>query len=235
MAPSRFRGVPGTDLRVFRQGFRQSRRPARQGGRGPHYRPKVRLPSQPWHIYSGVIARRILAASTLGGGAPARRKDCAPLAGKSTLNRLERGGPELTRYHRIAWDGAKIEALFVELFLDAHQQPPKQIILDLDATDDPLHGHQEGRFFHGYYDCYCYLPLYVFCGRHLLLAKLRPSDIDAAAGSIEAIERIVRQIRARWPRTRILLRADSGFAREDLMAWCEGNGVDFLFGLARNE
>ena len=120
------------------------------------------------------------------------------------------------------------------LFLEAQERPPEQIILDLDATDDPLHGHQEGRFFHGYYDCYCYLPLYVFCGRHLLLAKLRPSDIDASAGSVEAIERISRQIRARWPHVRILLRADSGFAREALMVWCEDNRVDYVFGLARN-
>jgi hypothetical protein len=110
----------------------------------------------------------------------------------------------------------------------------KQIVLDLDATDDPLHGHQEGRFFHGYYDCYCYLPLYVFCGRHLLAAKLRPSNIDASAEAVEEVARIVGQIRARWPRTRILLRADSGFAREALMAWCEANRVDFVFGLARN-
>jgi hypothetical protein len=120
------------------------------------------------------------------------------------------------------------------LFLEAQVRPPKQIILDLDATDDPLHGHQEGRFFHGYYDCYCYLPLYVFCGRHLLAAKLRRSDIDAAAGSVDKIERIVRQIRARWPYVRVLLRADSGFAREALMAWCEDNHVDYVFGLARN-
>ena len=109
--------------------------------------------------------------AVLAGKLSARRKDCAPLAGKSTLNRLELGGPELTRYHRIAWDGAGIEALFVDLFVEAHQRPPKQIILDLDATDDPLHGHQEGRFFHGYYDCYCYLPLYIFCGSHLLAAS----------------------------------------------------------------
>ncbi len=119
-------------------------------------------------------------------------------------------------------------------FLEAHQRPPKQIILDLDATDDPIHGHQEGRFFHGYYDGYCYLPLYIFCGRHLLAAKLRRSNIDAAAGSVTEIERIVARIRAEWPRTRILLRADSGFCREDLMAWCEANKVDDLFGLARN-
>ena len=130
---------------------------------------------------------------------------------------------------------AAIEALFVDLFLEAHAKAPEQIILDLDATDDPLHGHQEGRFFHGYYDCYCYLPLYIFCGRHLLAAKLRRSNIDAAAGAVEEVARIVGQIRARWPRVRILLRGDSGFCREALMAWCEANRVDYVFGLARNE
>jgi hypothetical protein len=173
--------------------------------------------------------------AVLAGKLSARRKDCAPLAGKSTLNRLELGGPELTRYHRIAWDGAKIEALFVDLFLEAHQHPPKQIILDLDATDDPLHGHQEGRFFHGYYDCYCYLPLYIYSGSHLLASKLRRANIDASAGALEETARIVAQIRARWPAVRIVLRADSGFAREALMSWCEVKGVDFLFGLAKNE
>jgi hypothetical protein len=172
--------------------------------------------------------------AVLAGKLSSPRETCAPVAGKSTLNRLELSREEPTRYHKIAYNEAAIEALPVALFLEAHQRPPKQIILDLDATDDPLHGHQEGRFFHGYYDCYCYLPLYVFCGRHLLLAKLRPSDIDAAAGSVEAIERIVRQIRARWPHVRILLRADSGFAREALMTWCEDNRVDYVFGLARN-
>ncbi|HEV7873163.1 MAG TPA: IS1380 family transposase, partial [Enterovirga sp.] len=165
----------------------------------------------------------------------ARRSDCAPLAGKSTLNRLELSGPEPTRYHRVSCDGAAVERLFVSLFLEAQRTAPKQIVLDLDATDDPIHGHQEGRFFHGYYDGYCYLPLYIFCGRHLLAAKLRRSNIDASAGAIEEVERIVGQIRARWPRVRILLRADSGFARDALMAWCEGNRVDFVFGLARNE
>jgi hypothetical protein len=173
--------------------------------------------------------------AVLAGKLSARRRDCAPLAGKSTLNRLERGGAELSRYHRIAWDGAKIEALFVDLFVDAHQRPPQQIILDLDATDDPLHGHQEGRFFHGYYDCYCYLPLYIFSGPHLLAAKLRRADIDAAAGAVEETARIVAQIRARWPEIRIVLRADSGFARDALMSWCEANSVEFLFGLAKNE
>ena len=170
----------------------------------------------------------------LAGKLTARRGDCAPMAGKSTLNRLELSRAEPSRYHKIAYEAAAIEALAVTLFLEAHERVPTQIILDLDATDDPLHGHQEGRFFHGYYDCYCYLPLYVFCGRHLLAAKLRPSDIDASAGSVEEVERIVQQIRTRWPHVRILLRADSGFAREALMAWCEENRVDYLFGLARN-
>ncbi|MCL4252120.1 MAG: IS1380 family transposase [Anaerolineae bacterium] len=170
----------------------------------------------------------------LAGKLEAKREHCAPVAGKSTLNRLELSRAGATRYHRIAHEGAAIERLFVALFLEAHRRPPKQIILDLDATDDPLHGRQEGRFFHGYYDGYCYLPLYVFCGRHLLAAKLRPSDIDASAGSLEEVARIVAQIRARWPCVRILLRADSGFAREALMAWCEENRVDYVFGLARN-
>ncbi len=169
--------------------------------------------------------------AVLAGKLAARREGCAPVAGKSTLNRLELSRLEPTRYHKIGHDPTAIEALFVDLFLDAHAQAPKEIILDLDATDDPLHGHQEGRFFHGYYDCYCYLPLYVFCGRHLLAAKLRRADIDAAAGAVEEVARIVAHIRRRWPRMRILLRADSGFAREALMAWCEENRVDFLFGL----
>ena len=164
-----------------------------------------------------------------------RRSDCARLAGKSTLNRLEHapeGAPR--RYHKIGHDGTAIERLFVELFLQAHDKPPREIVIDLDATDDPLHGHQEGRFFHGYYDCYCYLPLYIFCGRHLLAAKLRRSNIDASAGAVEEVERIVSQIRGQWPRVHIILRADSGFAREALMTWCETNKVDYVFGLARN-
>jgi hypothetical protein len=172
--------------------------------------------------------------AVLAGKLEARREDCAPVAGKSTLNRLELSKLESTRYHKISHNPVAIRKLFVDLFLEAHERPPRQIILDLDATDDPLHGEQEGRFFHGYYDCYCYLPLYVFCGRHLLLAKLRGADMDAAAGALEEVARVVARIRARWPRTRILLRADSGFARDDLMAWCEESGVDFLFGLQQN-
>lgn len=173
--------------------------------------------------------------ATLVGKLEAGRADCAPLAGKSTLNRLELSRPEPTRYHKISHDPQAIEALFVTLFLEAHKKPPKQIILDLDATDDPIHGGQEGRFFHGYYDNYCYLPLYIFCGRHLLAAKLRPSNIDGAAGAREEIERIVTHIRQCWPKVRILLRADSGFCREELMSWCEANEVDYLFGLARTK
>ena len=169
------------------------------------------------------------------GKLKARRERCAPLAGKSTLNRLEHAPVDgLSRYHKIGRDDGAIERLFTEVFLEAHAAAPEQIILDLDATDDPIHGEQEGRFFHGYYGGYCYLPLYIFCGRHLLAAKLRPSDIDASAGSLDEIVRIVAQIRARWPLVRIVLRADSGFAREALMAWCEANGVHYLFGLARN-
>src|ERR1700750_1844028 len=173
--------------------------------------------------------------AALAGKLAARRSDCAPLAGKSTLNRLELSRAAPTRYAKLAADASAIERLFVDVFLDAHAKLPSQITLDLDATDDPLHGHQEGRFFHGYYDCYCYLPLYVFCGRHLLAAKLRRSTIDASAGALEEVTRIVAQIRRHWPRTRILLRGDSGFAREALMTWCEANRVDFLFGLARHE
>ena len=173
--------------------------------------------------------------AVLAGKLAARREDCAPVAGKSTLNRLELSKLEPTRYHKISHNPVAIRNLFVDLFIEAHGRAPRQIILDLDATDDPLHGEQEGRFFHGYYDCYCYLPLYVFCGRDLLVAKLRRADIDAAAGAVEEVARVVARIRACWPRTRILLRADSGFARDDLMAWCEANGVDFVFGLQKND
>jgi len=173
--------------------------------------------------------------AVLAGKLAARRKNCAPVAGKSTLNRLELGQDEPAPYHKIGHDPKAIETAFVDLFVNAHRRAPQQIILDLDATDDPLHGDQEGRFFHGYYNCYCYLPLYVFCGRHLLAAKLRRANIDASAGAVAEVARIVACIRARWRRVRILLRADSGFAREELMRWCELNRVDYLFGLAKNE
>ena len=160
------------------------------------------------------------------------------LAGKSTLNRLELSRPDTAvadRYRRIVLDSNKVDELLVDLFVEAHEQAPKQIVLDLDATDDPIHGNQEGRFFHGYYDSYCYLPLYIFAGDHLLCSRLRSSNIDASAGSKEEIERIVARVRSSWPTTRIVLRADSGFCREVLMSWCEANGVDYVFGLAKNE
>lgn len=173
--------------------------------------------------------------AVLAGKLEARREDCAPVAGKSTLNRLERSKLEPTRYHKVSHNPIAIKRLLVDLFLEAHKRAPDEIILDLDATDDPVHGNQEGRFFHGYYDCYCYLPLYIFCGRHLLAAKLRRASVDAADGAVEEVARIVGQIRSRWPEVRIVLRADSGFARDELMAWCEANSVHFVFGLAKND
>jgi len=133
--------------------------------------------------------------AVLAGKLAARREDCAPVAGKSTLNRLELSCLEPTRYHKISHNPVAIKPLMVDLFLEAHERAPSEIILDLDATDDPVHGEQEGRFFHGYYDCYCYLPLYVFCGRHLLDAKLRRASVDAADGAVETVALIVAQIR----------------------------------------
>jgi hypothetical protein len=159
------------------------------------------------------------------------------IAGKSTLNRLELSPSDAdpsARYKKIVMNEAAMDALLVDLFLQAHAKAPEQIVLDLDATDDPVHGNQEGRFFHGYYGQYCYLPLYIFAGEFLLCARLRPSNIDACAGSVEELTRIVSQIRTKWPRVPIVLRADSGFCREAIMAWCEGNGVDYVFGLAKN-
>ena len=159
------------------------------------------------------------------------------LASASTLNRMELGEPEEAahdRYKRIVARPEGFDELLVELFVESHSRAPREVWLDLDATDDPLHGHQEGRFFHGYYGCYCYLPLYIFCGEHVLCARLRESNQDASAGSIEELERIVGQIRRHWPRTRIHIRGDSGFCRESLMKWCEDHGVGFVLGLARN-
>ena len=171
----------------------------------------------------------------LAGCLTSKRSDCAALAGKSTLNRLEHAakvGSDV--YHKITHDPGAIERLFVTLYQDAYPEPPARIVIDLDATHDPVHGEQEGRHFSGFYDCYCYLPLYIFAGRHLLAAKLRGADKDAADGAKDEIARIVTQIRERWPDVRIILRADSGFARDELMAWCEDNGVDYIIGLARN-
>lgn len=159
------------------------------------------------------------------------------LAGKSTLNRLELRADDPERdahYKKISCSTSAVESFFVEQFLRSYQKAPARIILDFDATDDPLHGSQEGRFFHGYYGHYCYLPLYVFCGKHLLCARLRRSNIDGSAGAVDELSSIVSQIRAAWPEVEIWVRADSGFAREELMVWCEANGVEYVLGLARN-
>jgi Transposase DDE domain group 1 len=160
------------------------------------------------------------------------------LAGKSTLNRLELtpvGADKQSRYKKITCHTRDVERLLVALFLQAHHTPPERIVLDLDATDDPIHGHQLGRFFHGYYESYCYLPLYIFCGDHLLCARLRPADIDASAGAVKQLQRIVAQIRQTWPQVKITIRADSGFCRDPIMTWCESNGVDYVLGLAQNK
>jgi hypothetical protein len=156
------------------------------------------------------------------------------LAGKSTLNRLELSG-RTARYHKITYSAEAMDRLLVDLYLESHRCPPEQIVLDLDATDIPLYGHQPERFFHGYYDSYCYLPLYIFAGDQLLCARLRAANQDVAAGAVEEVSRIVEQIRQRWVEVKIVLRADSGFCREALMSWCEAHQVDYLFGLARNQ
>jgi hypothetical protein len=189
------------------------------------------------------LRRDALLATLVGkvdptGGDRVRVRDRgAALAGKSTLNRLEltpADASSSSRYKKVVCTPEAVDRLFVQMFVESWERAPKEIILDVDATDDPVHGEQEGRFFHGYYRCYCYLPLYVFCGDHLLCARLRRSNIDASAGTEDELERIVGQIREYWPQVRIIVRGDSGFARESIMAWCESNGVDYVFGLAKN-
>ena len=182
--------------------------------------------SKLWSLLCGAAGR---------GGRKASWQELPP--GKSTLNRMELTGPALEageRYKKIVADTARLDALLVDLFLDWHGPQPERIVLDVDATDDPLHGRQEGRFFHGYYRTYCYLPLYIFCPQQLLGARLRTADRDAAAGTVEELERIVGRIRKRWPGVEIWLRGDSGFCREDLMAWCEAQGVEYVLGIAQN-
>jgi hypothetical protein len=144
------------------------------------------------------------------------------------------GNGQTDRYKKITFWKASVDQLLVRVFLESQTQPPERIVLDLDTTDLPLHGKQEDRFFHGYYDHYCYLPLFIFCGDQVLRARLRPANTDAAAGSLAEVRPIVEQIRESWPAVKILLRADSGFCRDELMSWCEDNGVDYVFGLARN-
>lgn len=212
----------------------------------------ARDPDRVEHALSELLAQRIYALALgyedlndheelrddpLLGLLAGKRELEEPLAGKSTLNRLELtpvGEARNERYHKITYSAEALDALLVEIFLESHESAPAQIVLDLDVTDTPLHGEQEARFFHGYYGHYCYLPLYIFCGEHLLCARLRPSNQDASAGSVAEVERVVRQVRRHWPYVRIILRADSGFCREELMAWCEKHRVDYVFGFARN-
>ena len=159
----------------------------------------------------------------------------APLAGKSTLNRMELGAGVKDRYKKITFWKDGLDELLVKVFIESYETAPSEIVLDVDTTDLPLHGQQEGRFFHGYYDNYCYLPLYIFCGEQVLCARLREANHDAAFGSLQEIQRTVAQIRKAWPAVKIVLRGDSGFCRNALMNWCENNRVDFVFGLARNK
>ena len=173
----------------------------------------------------------------LSGKLEGHRKDCAPLAGKSTLNRLEHAPPsgEPGRYHRIGHDADALQAVLLESFIDSWKGGrPSRLVLDIDATDDEVHGRQEGRFFHGYYGHYCFLPLYITCGGRPLFAQLRPGNADPAGGVTGPLGRIVERLRERWPGLEILLRADASYAREEILAWCEGNGVDYVIGLARN-
>jgi Transposase DDE domain group 1 len=185
--------------------------------------------------YEDVNDHEQLRQDTLFGVLAGREEFDKPLAGKSTLNRLELGTGREDRYKKITFWKQSVDELLVSVFVESQEETPEQIILDIDTTDLPLQGKQEGRFFHGYYDSYCYLPLYIFCGEHVLCARLRPSNNDASAGSLAEIERIVSQIRAAWPEVQIILRGDSGFCRNELMSWCAGHGVDYVFGLARNQ
>ena len=189
-------------------------------------------------LRSDSVLATLLGKSDVTGERRRRHQDKGcPLSSSSTLNRLELSEPEhalTSRYKRIAAQTGDLDRLLVDLFIESYKKPPREIWLDLDATDDPLHGHQEGRFFHGYYRCYCYLPLYIFCGGHLLCARLRDSKRDASAGSIEELSRVVSQIREHWPKTRIVIRVDAGFCREPIKAWCEANKVRYVLGLARN-
>jgi Transposase DDE domain group 1 len=184
--------------------------------------------------YEDINDHEQLRQDPLFGVLAGRKESGSVLAGKSTLNRLELGTGAPDRYKKITFWKQGIDELLVSVFTESQSEAPDRLVLDLDTTDLPLHGKQEGRFFHGYYDSYCYLPLYVFCGEQVLCARLREANTDASAGSREEIERIVAQIRAAWPQVQIVLRADSGFCREELMSWCEGNSVDYVFGLARN-
>lgn len=190
-------------------------------------------------LRSDVLLSLLSGKEDLTGQNRRREKDKGyALAGKSTLNRLELTPFEAnakSRYKKIVFDEDKINDLFMELFLDSYNKAPKEIILDCDATDDPLHGSQEGRFFHGYYHCYCYMPLYIFAGDHLLCSRLRPSNIDACDGIVDDLSLIVEKIRGRFPKVKIIVRGDAGFCRENIMRWCEDNRISYILGLSKNE
>ena len=169
----------------------------------------------------------------------ARERDQGkPIAGKSTLNRLEltpEGANEKSRYKKIVAEAEKIDDLMVDIYIQSHPRVPEEVVLDVDATDDPLYGKQEGRFFHGYYAEYCYLPLYIFSGEHLLCARLRRANEDPASGVRQELERIVQKLREVWPEVRIIVRGDSGFCRDEIMSYCEHNEkMDYVLGLAKN-
>ena len=190
-----------------------------------------------WIRHDALLATLVGKTDPTGENRVRERDRGKPLAGKSTLNRLELappGGQSKHRYHRIVCLPDAVDRFFVDVFLQAHEHPPESIVLDLDATDDQLHGGQEGRFFHGHYDGYCYLPLYIFCEEHLLCARLRTADRGVAVGAVDEVKRIVSQIRQRWPDVQITLRGDSDFSTDEIMNWCEDNEVDFVFGLQQN-
>jgi Transposase DDE domain group 1 len=185
-------------------------------------------------VVMGVLCEKL---DPTGGNRVREQDQGKAIAGKSTLNRLEltaEGANEKSRYKKIAAEVEKIDELMVDLYIQSHWTAPEEVVLDVDATDDPLHGHQEGRFFHGYYAEYCYLPLYIFSGEHLLCARLRQANEDPASGVVQELQRIVAKIREAWPEVRIIVRGDSGFCRDEIMSYCESHGIDYVLGMAKN-
>jgi hypothetical protein len=186
-----------------------------------------------------VVMGLLCEKSDPSGSERARQRDQGKaIAGKSTLNRLEltpEGANEKSRYKKIVAEGEKIDDLMVDVYIQSQPRAPEEVVLDVDATDDPLYGNQEGRFFHGYYAEYCYLPLYIFSGEHLLCARLRQANEDPASGVRQELERIVKKLREVWPEVRIIVRGDSGFCRDEIMSYCENNEkMDYVLGLAKN-
>jgi len=183
-----------------------------------------------------LLALAVGKKDVMGNDRLRKRDQGIALAGKSTLNRLEQIPPadETSRYQKIGYDPDKADRLMTDVFLESHASAPKRIYLDLDNTDAAIHGDQEGKFFHGYYGNYCYMPLYIFCGEQLLLCRLQSSNVDGAAHAVVEVKRIVEQIRSKWPEVEVVVRGDSGFCREPLMRWCEENGVFYILGMGTN-